>query len=115
MLLDATSLGRMEISTWRTDAGDVDIVVGIPDRQGSERRYEELGDGARRLDDLRLGLACAQAVAVGPNVRYVEPGDSVLFNPEDRFQVEVRGEDYILPERDIHTVPSQQRRNGPSL
>jgi len=29
----------------------------------------------------------------------------VLFNPEDRYEVEVRGEDYIiLRERDIHAV-----------
>ncbi len=50
-------------------------------------------------------LAWAEVVAVGPNVRTMEPGDQVLFNPEDRYEVEVRGEDYIiLRERDIHAV-----------
>ena len=50
-------------------------------------------------------LAWAEVVAVGPNVRSMEPGDQVLFNPEDRYEVEVRGTDYIiLRERDVHAV-----------
>ncbi len=50
-------------------------------------------------------LAWAEAIAAGPNVRTVEAGDQVLFNPEDRYEVEVRGADYlILRERDIHAV-----------
>jgi chaperonin GroES len=50
-------------------------------------------------------LAWAEVVATGANVRNMEPGDRVLFNPEDRYEVEVRGTDYlILRERDIHAV-----------
>jgi len=50
-------------------------------------------------------LAWAEVVAAGPNVRAMEIGDQVLFNPEDRYEVEVRGEDYIiLRERDVHAV-----------
>ncbi|HEY8523871.1 MAG TPA: co-chaperone GroES [Acidimicrobiales bacterium] len=50
-------------------------------------------------------LAWAEVVAIGPNVRAMEIGDQVLFNPEDRYEVEVRGEDYIiLRERDVHAV-----------
>ena len=52
-------------------------------------------------------LAWADAVAVGPHVRAVKVGDQVLFNPEDRFEVELQGEEYvILRERDIHAVSS---------
>ena len=52
-------------------------------------------------------LAWAEVVAVGPNVRAMEIGDHVLFNPEDRYEVEVRGDDYIiLRERDVHAVAS---------
>ncbi len=58
-------------------------------------------------------LAWAEVVATGPNVRILEPGDQVLFNPEDRFEVEVRGEDYlILRERDIHAVASARLEEG---
>jgi chaperonin GroES len=52
-------------------------------------------------------LAWAEVVAVGPNVRAMQAGDHVLFNPEDRYEVEVRGDDYvILRERDVHAVAS---------
>jgi chaperonin GroES len=36
-------------------------------------------------------LAWAEIVAVGQNVRTVEVGDRVLYDPEDRAEVEVRG------------------------
>ncbi len=58
-------------------------------------------------------LAWAEVVAAGPNVRAMEPGDQVLFNPEDRYEVEVRGDDYIiLRERDIHAVAAGRLEEG---
>lgn len=58
-------------------------------------------------------LAWAEVVAVGPNVRAMELGDQVLFNPEDRYEVEVRGDDYIiLRERDVHAVASKRLEEG---
>lgn len=54
-------------------------------------------------------LAWAEVVATGPNVRSMEVGDKVLFNPEDRYEVEVRSEDFvILRERDVHAVASER-------
>jgi chaperonin GroES len=54
-------------------------------------------------------LAWAEVVAVGPNVRAMEVGDHVLFNPEDRYEVEVRGDEFIiLRERDVHAVASSR-------
>ena len=54
-------------------------------------------------------LTWAKVVATGPNVRTMEVGDRVLFNPEDRYEVEVRGSDYIiLRERDIHAVAAER-------
>ena len=58
-------------------------------------------------------LVWAEVVAAGPNVRAMEPGDQVLFNPEDRYEVEVRGEDYIiLRERDVHAVAAKRLEQG---
>jgi chaperonin GroES len=58
-------------------------------------------------------LVWAAVVAVGPNVRSMEPGDQVLFNPEDRYEVEVRGDDFIiLRERDIHAVAAPRLEEG---
>ena len=50
---------------------------------------------------------------MGPNVRTIESGDQVLFNPEDRYEVEVNGTDYIvLRERDIHAVAAERLDEG---
>jgi chaperonin GroES len=44
---------------------------------------------------------------VGPNVRAVEDGDHVLYNPEEVYEVEVGGETFIiLRERDLHAMAS---------
>ena len=61
-------------------------------------------------------LAWAKVSAVGPHVRTIKPGDKVLFNPEDHFEVEVQGEEYvILRERDIHAVASERIDSGTGL
>ncbi len=84
-----------------------------------------LGDGERAsrggilipaTAQISKRLAWAEVVAIGPQVRNIEPGDRVLFNPEDRYEVEVRGEDYlILRERDIHAVASERIEGGTGL
>jgi chaperonin GroES len=58
-------------------------------------------------------LAWAKVVAIGGNVRSVEVNDRVLFDPEDRAEVEVRGDDYVLlRERDLHAVASERLEDG---
>nr|WP_232827648.1 co-chaperone GroES [Jiangella endophytica] len=58
-------------------------------------------------------LAWARVVAVGANVRTVEVGDRVLFDPEDKAEVEVRSETYVLlRERDLHAVASERLSDG---
>ena len=60
------------------------------------------GMGARRL-------AWSRVVAVGPHARSVEAGDRVLFSPDERNEVEIAGEDYLLlRERDIHALAAQR-------
>jgi chaperonin GroES len=54
-------------------------------------------------------LSWAKVVAIGPNVRSVELGDRVLFEPEERGLVELQGIDYILlRERDVHAVAASR-------
>lgn len=48
--LSGPTLLRMEISTWRTDAGDFDILMSLPDRDGRHMQYEELLERASELD-----------------------------------------------------------------
>ncbi len=58
-------------------------------------------------------LAWARVAGVGANVRTVEAGDRVLFDPEDKAEVEVRGDMYILlRERDLHAVASERVEEG---
>ncbi|SDO04957.1 chaperonin GroES [Actinacidiphila guanduensis] len=79
---------------------------------------QDNGDGERRSGGGILipataavgkRLAWAEVVAVGHNVRSVEVGDRVLFDPEDRAEVEVQGVAYVLMrERDLHAVAAER-------
>jgi chaperonin GroES len=63
--------------------------------------------------EMKKRLVWAEVVASGPNVRTMELGDQVLFSPEDRYEVEVRGDDYIiLRERDVHAVAASRLEEG---
>lgn len=95
----------------------------LPVKMMSDRILVNLeSDGERRSTGgilipatAQLGrrLAWGEVVAVGPNVRSMEVGDQVLFNPEDRYEVEVRGTDYlIMRERDIHAVAAKRLEEG---
>lgn len=54
-------------------------------------------------------LSWATAVGVGPHVRGIVQGDRVLFDPDDRSEVELQGRDYILlRERDVHAVAARR-------
>lgn len=58
-------------------------------------------------------LAWARVEAVGSQVRSVEIGDRVLFDPEDRAEVEVRGGSFVLlRERDLHAVAAERIDEG---
>ena len=87
------------------------ILVGISDDDGEGRSTGGILIPATAQMGKRL--AWAEIVAVGPNVRSMEVADRVLFNPEDRYEVEVRGVDYIiLRERDVHAVASRRLEEG---
>ena len=87
------------------------LLVAIPQSEGERKSKTGLLIPATAQVSKRL--TWAEVVAVGPNVRTVEAGDQVLFNPEDRFEVEVQGDDYlILRERDIHAVASPRLEVG---
>jgi chaperonin GroES len=83
------------------------VLVQVPTAEGE--RKSRAGILIPATAQVSRRLAWAEVVAVGPHVRTIKPGDRVLFNPEDRFEVEVKGDDYIiLRERDIHAVASER-------
>jgi chaperonin GroES len=58
--------------------------------------------GARRL-------VWSRVVATGPHARSVQVDDRVLFDPEDKAEVEVQGETFIvMRERDVHAVAADR-------
>ena len=66
--------------------------------------------------DVSRRLVWAEVAAVGPTVRTVEAGDTVLFSPDTGFEVEIRGEEYlILRERDVHAIASTRAEGQSGL
>jgi chaperonin GroES len=61
-------------------------------------------------------LIWAEVLAVGNHVRAVEIGDRVLFSPDDRHEVEIAGDSYLLlRERDIHAVAADRIEENTGL
>ena len=90
------------------------LLVKLP-REDGERRSTG-GILIPATAQISKRLAWGEVVAAGPNVRAMEIGDQVLFNPEDRYEVEVRGHDYlILRERDIHAVAASRIEGSTGL
>jgi chaperonin GroES len=83
------------------------VLVQVPTAEGE--RTSRAGILIPATAQVARRLVWAEVVGVGPHVRAVKVGDRVLFSPDDRFEVEVQGEDYlILRERDIHAVASER-------
>jgi chaperonin GroES len=83
------------------------LLVRIPDKDG-ERRSQG-GIVIPATAQIAKRLVWAEVVAKGQNVRSAEVGDLVLFSPEDRYEVEVQGSDFImLRERDLHAVAGER-------
>ena len=93
-----------------------DRVLVEVDRDAGERRSTggivipaTAAMGARRL-------AWSRVVAVGPHARSVEVGDRVLFDPENKSEVEVHGETFIvMRERDVHAVAAERIEESTGL
>jgi chaperonin GroES len=90
------------------------VLVQIP--RGEGERKSRAGILIPATAQASRRATWAEVVATGPHVRTIKPGDQVLFNPEDRYEVEVQGDDYlILRERDIHAVASERVDGGTGL
>lgn len=87
------------------------VLVAIDSEAGERRSSAGIVIPATAAMGRRL--AWAKVVALGSNVRTVTVGDRVLFDPEDKGEVEVRGEMFILlRERDLHAVASERITDG---
>lgn len=83
------------------------VLVSLEGEQGERRS----GGGIVIPATASMGkrLAWARVVATGPTVRQVQLQDRVLFDPEDRAEVELGSQEYVLlRERDIHAVAAER-------
>ena len=79
------------------------ILVSTADEAGERRSSAGIVIPATAAVGKRL--AWGAVVATGQHVRQVQLGDRVLFDPEDRGEVELGGQAYVLlRERDLHAV-----------
>ena len=100
--------------------GPTDLDGGLPIRLLHDRVLVRLegNEGERRsaagivipaTASVGKRLSWATAVGVGPHVRSIVTGDRVLFDPDDRSEVELQGREYILlRERDVHAVAARR-------
>lgn len=90
------------------------VLVQIPNAEGE--RTSRSGILIPATAQVARRLSWANVVAVGPLVRSVKIDDQVLFLRDEAFEVEVRGDEYlILRERDIHAVASPHNESGTGL
>jgi len=84
------------------------VLVSIDDDDEGERRSSS-GLVIPATANMGKRLAWARVVSTGGNVRTVQVGDRVLYDPEDRAEVELHAVMYVLlRERDIHAVASER-------
>lgn len=89
-----------------------DRVLVSLESEGGERRS---GGGIVIPATASVGrrLAWARVAAIGANVRQVKVDDRVLFDPEERAEVELQSRAYVLlRERDIHAVAAARVQDG---
>jgi chaperonin GroES len=104
-------------------ATDSDSDAGLPIRLLHDRILVRLDghEGERRsaagivipaTASVARRLSWATAVGVGPHVRAIVAGDRVLFDPDERSEVELHGREYVLlRERDVHALAARRVEN----
>lgn len=81
-----------------------DRLLVQPDKDAGERK-SSAGIVIPATAQVGRRLAWGKVVAVGPLVRQVSLGDSILFDPEEQAEVEIEARTYtLLRERDVHGI-----------
>src|ERR1041384_2523032 len=81
----------------------------LPSKEAGERK-SRAGILIPATANLERRLVWGEVLAFGPTVRNIEIGDRVLFAPDSGYEVEIRGDEYlILRERDIHPLAFEKK------
>jgi chaperonin GroES len=90
------------------------VLVAIPD-EGERRSKGGILIPATADSVDRKGI-WGETIGVGPHVRHIQPGDEVLYLPDDAIEVDVQGDTFlIVRERDVHAVASTRRDSSTGL
>ena len=90
------------------------VLVRLPASEGERR--SRAGILIPATAEVAKRLSWSEVAAVGPHVRTIKVGDTVLFDPEECFEVEVHGDQYlIVRERDLHALASPRLDSGTGL
>jgi chaperonin GroES len=90
------------------------VLVHFPETEGERRSRSGILIPATA--EVAKRLSWSEVAAIGPHVRTIKPGDTVLFDREECFEVEVHGEQYlIVRERDLHAVASSRLDSATGL
>ncbi|WP_163547309.1 GroES family chaperonin [Candidatus Frankia nodulisporulans] len=108
----------MDVPAGVTQAGGLPIRllhdrVLVQPREDAADRRSKAGIVIPATAQMGKRLAWADVVAVGTAVRTIQVGDRVLYDPEERAEVELHSTTYILlRERDVHAVAAQRVDDG---
>jgi chaperonin GroES len=87
--------------------------VLVEPREDSVDRRSKAGIVIPVTAQMGKRLSWADVIAVGTAVRMIQIGDRVLYDPEERAEVELHSSTYVLlRERDVHAVAAQRLDDG---
>src|ERR1700677_2645020 len=90
------------------------VLVNLPQSEGERR--SRAGILIPATAQVQRRLAWAEVAAVGPHVPTIRSGDTVLFSPQECFEVDVQGAaSLILRERAVHAIASERMDGGTGL
>lgn len=92
--LDAKSLRGFEVSNWRTDAGDLDVIIGTPTSvRGRLAGYDDLAERSHRLEAYGLTIAVADLSDIIESKQVLAREPDLAALPElRRLQARLAGE-----------------------
>lgn len=122
---DDAEADDLHVGPDQTDTGPAgDAPIALPIRMLHDRVLVDPDDEARERRSsggilipatVQMGrrLAWAKVVAIGSSVRTVKVDDRVLFDPAERFEVELRNKTYLLlRERELHAIAAERLQDG---
>jgi hypothetical protein len=106
VVIDASTLASMDISTWRTDAGDLDILIGLPTRSGGRASYDQL---AGRAEDHIIGATPVKIAALDDVIASKEwsnrPKDQEALDELRALRLDLEAPDSHRPKRRLQPGP----------